>query len=227
VADETGGSGSISFQQADRSRLHLRVRAPADRRGRLRIPQQSLPPIFLRPASASRGGRPAAGRVLLSTIVVAAIVYSASSKPMVSIAGTPVTATRVLVLRDVSGSMANTGPTLARQMATALAGGIGVVEEVPTRGFGFSPAGWDDNALKPLERVLPGLDVDAVYLFSDFDNQTGGLDDSDAAGLDRLRSLLDANGIRLYLATVRLDPDPALVQVAVESGGGVVGANGP
>lgn len=164
--------------------------------------------------------------VLLSAVLVAAAVSGIDSKPAVNIAGTDLIATRVLVLRDGSGSMGGTGPTLAAQMSAAFAAGIDVVGELQTWGFGFTAAGDERNALRTLERGLPGLDVDAIYLFSDFDNQTSSLDDSDTDGYNRLQALLAADGIRLYLSTVRRDPESGLVEIAERSGGGLIRAAG-
>jgi hypothetical protein len=186
----------------------VRARIPAPHRVRLRLPD---------PARRVR-----VTRVLVVAAVAAAIVYSMDMRPTADIADTPVVASRVLVLRDTSGSMDNTGPILANQMRAALVAGIEVVASVETKGFGFSAAGDGTNALLTLTRVLPGLDVDALYLFSDYDNQTGSLDNLDADGLMRLERLLADRRIRLYLATVRHTPEPALVAAAVRSGGGVI-----
>jgi hypothetical protein len=90
----------------------------------------------------------------------------------------------------------------------------------------MSASGDATNALRTLERVVPGLEVDAIYLFSDFDNLTASLDSSDADGYARLRQLLAARRIRLYLSTVRHEPERTMIEVAAASGGGVVTAAG-
>jgi hypothetical protein len=158
--------------------------------------------------------------------VLAAAAYAGHNRPIAALGDAAVVARTVLVLRDVSGSMDGTEAALATQTQAALAAGVRVAADVRTVGFGMSPAGDPGNALRTLERVLRHVEADAVYVFSDFDNQTGSYDDADAEGLARLEALLVAERMRLYLATVRLDPDPRLVEIATASGGGVIRAAG-
>jgi hypothetical protein len=67
-------------------------------------------------------------------------------------------------------------------------------------------------------------DVDAIYLFSDFDptNEPYKSDFNDPAGYARLRDLLRQGRRRLYLGTVRLKPPEPLVRIALESGGDLI-----
>ena len=189
MADGTPGTGRGSAGSGT-SRLRLRVRAPIDERLRRRLPRVDGRTTRADAAAPGRVFRGPIGRRGLVCLAIAGMAaYGVDSKPVARIAGTEVVATRVLVLSDRSGSMGGTEETLANQKAAALAAGIGMVAELETAGFGFSPSGSEQNALRTLERALPGLDVDAVYLFSDFDNQTGSLDDSDTDGYNRLLAL--------------------------------------
>jgi hypothetical protein len=130
------------------------------------------------------------------------------------------TARNVLLLLDVSFSMGGTKATLDRQIEQMLKAGITIDARSESWGFGFNLAD-PYNALNKLEAALrTNPAVDAIYLFSDFD--PGALDYSDEAGYARLRQLLREGRRRLYLGTVRLEPDARLLQIARESRGGLI-----
>jgi hypothetical protein len=142
-----------------------------------------------------------------------------------------ISASSVLVLHDSSGSM-NTGArqqTLAAHLASLEASGVTIAGKLRITGFGISPS---HVSARPDVLIAPGAlqalsstssrGFDAVYLFSDFDVQTATVDESSVEGYRSFARLLARAGARLYLASVSVPPPPAMLVLAVDSGGGLV-----
>ena len=135
---------------------------------------------------------------------------------------TTITADRVVVLVDSSGSMAGTDQTVQSQLQQLSAAGISIVNRVPVPGFAIASA--DQYSL--LETLLQGLAAnpfpDAVYVISDF--SVGDDTANETAALERLRMALHDRGARLYWSTVRDTPPPMYHALAQDSGGDVIPA---
>lgn len=172
----------------------------------------------------------APGKRLLTAVmwIGAAVLAGLSARPpAVLVGGRPVVATRVLVVRDESGSMGAFLPALEAQIREMRLGGIRAEEEELVSGVGVSRTG-TGNLLEALERGLTGSpEADAVYVFSDFVTEMEGevlrADwRSDDEGYAHLASLLRQHGARLYLCSVDRPPPRELVRIALVSGGGEI-----
>jgi hypothetical protein len=161
--------------------------------------------------------------------------HSRFGKSTAFVQGKAFAAKNVILLVDESGSMKahyegneyfpDTEPILQKQLEQLRASGISVGERHRPLGFGFSVVGHQRNALHTLDAALQeNPTADAVYLFSDFDptNVPYEPDYSDSDGYARLRELLRKGHRRLYLGTVRKQPDRKLIQITKESGGDVI-----
>ena len=151
--------------------------------------------------------------------------HSRFGRPTAVMNGRRFTGTNVLLLVDTSGSMRGTEAILSNRTTDLQKAGITVANRSNTDGFGFSATGPANNGLHVLEQALQTHpDVDAIYLFSDFDptNEPYKSDFNDPAGYARLRDLLRQGRRRLYLGTVRLKPPEPLVRIALESGGDLI-----
>ena len=131
---------------------------------------------------------------------------------LANINATRITADRVVVLVDSSGSMAGTDQTVQSQLQQLSAAGISIVNRVPVAGFAI--ASTDQYSL--LDTLLQGLaanpSADAVYVISDF--SVGDEAANDTAAYQRLRMALHDRGARLYWSTVRDAPPPAYFVLA-------------
>ncbi len=159
--------------------------------------------------------------VLCGALVIAAGIGA----PNAVVNGVTITGSHILVVEDVSGSMASSQEELARQKARF---GSALFEGGPKMdGFGVMSTGENSNLLHVLQRELPARrGVDTVYVFSDFQPGTASWDCNDLAGLAQLRQLIRSAGVRLYLSTVNMLPSRGLLSIARESDGGLVGLAG-
>lgn len=162
--------------------------------------------------------------VLLWTTAVAVGIYSVrASTPTALVQVLTPTTKNVLVMVDASGSMKGTEEILKKQLAQVEALGV-LVERHTTRGFGVSMTG--DRRTPLLERLEATLqanpNVDAIYVVSDFSKKTPRWDESNEAGYQRLRQILQERRLRMYLGTVRDDPPRELAEIARQSGGDVI-----
>lgn len=141
--------------------------------------------------------------------------------------GVAVVGSRILLIEDVSGSMDEDGiPDELKREKEILRNAL-VPNEVQVDGFGAISSG-SDNLRTALEQSLPNNQgLDAVYFLSDFHPETKDWDCDDAAGVEEVRRLVRAAGVRLYLSSVGMLPSPGLLAVARESGGGLIGARTP
>jgi hypothetical protein len=149
--------------------------------------------------------------------------HSRFGKATAFIEGHALTARNIVLIVDKSNSMAGTEGTIQQLRERLERAGISIRAEEKSEGFGFGVAsqGAADNALHHLEAVLQqNPSADAIYLFSDFDPHSN--DSTDEAGYRRLRELLQQGHRRLYLGTVRMEPDPALLAIAKQSGGDLI-----
>ena len=172
------------------------------------------------------GTPPPATKLLLTTVLVGATIYSVRSTPTAIVGSGEVAGNSVLVLQDTSGSMGGTGVALAAQIERLRAAGIALANREQIQGFGVMRSGSSSNLLNALERTLPlNPDVDTIYVFSDYQWVSDPpVDASDPAGYQRLRQLLSDRRVRMYLATVNQPPEGELIRVATDSGGGVIEA---
>jgi hypothetical protein len=161
--------------------------------------------------------------------------HSRFGKPVALVEGKAFTAKNVILLVDTSGSMRahdednkhfpDTEPILQRQLERLQTSGISVGDRFGAQGFGFSVVGDASNGLHSLEAALQrNPNADTIYLFSDFDptNVPYPPDFSDADGYARLREVLRQGHRRLYIGTVRKQPDRELIRIARESGGDLI-----
>ena len=164
-----------------------------------------------------------AGPILWWTGIFAVAIYSLGTlTPVALINGEAVISKRLYIIRDVSGSMGGTEQRLQRLLAQLKESGV-IVDGRTADGFGVSTTGNSRNLLNQLKEGLKGdSDVDAVYVFSDFTYIDEPIDGSNDAGYQQLRQLLRDRGIRLYLGTVRAKPPKKMVDIAEQSGGGMI-----
>ncbi len=225
---------------------------------RMKIPnrgsrgENSRPPGPGKPASGSQWLTGATkGTALLWSAIAVIAVYVVRAPRTAVIAGVPVTARDVLVIRDVSGSMEGTKEKLAKQLEQLRQAHIPTSREVRVSGFGVSKTGCRSNLLKTVEaavgeqpepvdprhlafcdsveayfklqkQVVKPSSLDAVYVFSDFQVVDDPIDGSDPAGYQRLQELLRRHAVRIYLSTVRNAPDEEFVRIANASGGKLI-----
>ncbi len=153
-----------------------------------------------------------------------AYVFAERHGPSTVAYGQAFTGKNVIVLEDTSGSMgAAERIRLAALLNQLKAAGIRINATSETKGAGFWAAGAEVNSLKSLERALrTNPTADTIFVFSDFKHDTAEWDDHDEAGFQRLRELLAQRNRRLYLGTVNRPPDPELIGIATNSGGGLL-----
>jgi len=145
----------------------------------------------------------------------------------VRVNGDSVEGHRILLLRDDSESMNQHDSELQKQKAALSSV---VVREVTMKGFGVITYGTYSNLnlLATATRELADAnEFDTVYVLSDFEPYTFGVDCDDRAGLLAFRSLLHGHRLRLYLSTVSMRPTEGLLEIANESGGGLIGLGSP
>ena len=164
-----------------------------------------------------------AGPILGWTGLFAVAVYSLGTlTPVALFNREAVISKRLYIIRDVSGSMGGTEQRLQRLLEHLKESGV-IVDRRTADGFGVSTTGNSRNLLNQLKEGLKGdSDVDAVYVFSDFTYIDEPIDGSNDAGYQQLRQLLRDRGIRLYLGTVRAQPPKKMVDIAEQSGGGMI-----
>jgi hypothetical protein len=159
----------------------------------------------------------------VAVVALGAYVVLVKSAPRLN--GAPIAGSRILMVQDDSSSLGLVTDEVSRQISilrNSLDPQISKVE-----GFGTLSTG-RDNLRTVLEEKLPQMrGFDAVYVVSDFYPTDRGVDCDDAAGLERVRELIRHSGVRLYLSTVRMMPSPALLAIARESGGGLIGVQSP
>jgi hypothetical protein len=163
-------------------------------------------------------------------VLIAAILYFAVYRvPGVEIEGTVVQARRVSIVVDISGSMKlnNKQTTLYEHLQALQAADIVVVSRTDTYGFGVSsnwqPDGQYTNLLQSIESIVTsGSDADALFFFSDFYITGDWFDLSDQQGYEQLRQLLRKHPRRLYLDSVEESPSKELIDIANQSGGGLI-----
>ena len=162
-------------------------------------------------------------KILASAAVVAAVFYAIDPFTPKADVGEIVKAKKLLVMKDRSGSMSGTEAKLAALSAIFEGSNMKLVID-SARGFGVSTDGDPDNLLYELQDGLKANpDVDAVYVFSDFErNFEYRVDGDNAAGYQKLRELLDTYQLRLYLGTVKYPPRKEMIEIAVASGGGMI-----
>ena len=160
-------------------------------------------------------------KLAMAGAAAAILIYTFSSPRTAVIGDTPVVARNIIAMVDTSGSMKGRETERDAQLLALERSGM-VVGRHAIGGAGVSSVGAGTNLLKQLLPVLQArTEVDALYVFSDFtviDDQ----DTNDEAGLQRLRGELKKRGLKLYLSTVNQKPAKELIEIAVESGGGVI-----
>ena len=163
-------------------------------------------------------------KMLVWAVVAIAIFYVVGHiTPIVEIDGLVVRAKSVLVMKDRSGSMSGTEEKLDALIAIFKDSNINVVID-SARGFGVSTDGDSDNLLYELQDALKAnSDIDAVYVFSDFNkNFEYSVDGDNPDGYQKLRKLLDTYQLRLYLGTVTDPPRKEMIEIAIASGGNMI-----
>lgn len=147
------------------------------------------------------------------------------------VAGQEFRARKVLLLVDESGSMNKWQAPLAAHLAQLDTAGIEISHRVPMMGGGVGATGANKrelgrNLLFSLESGLKdGPQVDAIYVFSDFEPSSQvEWTDSDAGGYRRLHELVKNAGLRLYVGSVGEPPSGQLTRIATDSRGGVIQA---
>jgi hypothetical protein len=161
--------------------------------------------------------------LFVAGVAILAYVFLAQSAPHVH--GVPVVGSRILLVLDSSGSMGSESAEVNRQIATlrnSLSPNVSTVD-----GFGTISTGADNLRTALEQRLSQPRTFDAVYVLSDFYPIDKPIDCDDAAGLERVRQLVRSSGVRVYLSTVRMMPSPALLALARESGGGLIGVQLP
>lgn len=161
--------------------------------------------------------------LLAWTAAAAIAVYSVGTLNTIALMNIEaIRSKNLLVIRDVSGSMKGTEKKLQGQIARLKDSGV-LVDELTADGFGVSTAGNSRNLLNRLKEGLrANLNVDAVYVFSDFTYIDEPIDGNNEAGYQQLRELLTGRKLRLYLGTVRDQPSDELIAIAWGSGGGMI-----
>ena len=192
-------------------RVRIRIDGSTDTTSRLRI-KQMVDRAGAAGSAASRGtvAGGVSAKALLVVLAVAGVVYSNSSasKPAVLVDGKVLQGDRVLVLRDVSGSMGNLQGRLESRVAELQAAGLTIDLVADVGGSSV------DSFVVSLGQVLPDLpQVDTVYFFADFE------DPGSAELYNQLRRLLDGRGLKLYIATVNFEPAREWVEIVGASGG--------
>jgi hypothetical protein len=122
---------------------------------------------------------------------------------------------RVLLIQDTSGSMTQYEGIVKDRLAALRAAGM--YSEVACR---LSNTEFPDF-VDCVERLARREDADGVYVFADFDW------DWTEDGLRRVKQAVESTGMRVYLETVSLEPNPKLMRVAEQSGGGVIHTTRP
>jgi len=161
--------------------------------------------------------------LFVAGVAILAYVFLAQSAPRVH--GVSVVGSRILLVQDKSGSMDEETTEVNRQIAILrhfLDPNISAIE-----GFGTISTGSDNLRTALEERLSQSRSFDAVYVLSDFYPIDKPIDCDDAAGLERVRQLVHDSGVRLYLSTVRMQPSQALLDIARQSGGGLIGVRAP
>ena len=159
---------------------------------------------------------------LLPTIF-AAFISIATGTPSAAIPGGIVSGQRFAIIEDASGSMSDRQDELARQIAVLQRAGIDT-ESRKIDGFGVSRTDIDNSLLQAIsaELVDEGSNPDTIYAFSDFRETTDDFWRSDPRGYATLRTLLEENDVQLYVYTVAILPPAKLIEVASDSGGGLI-----
>ena len=142
----------------------------------------------------------------------------------VMVEGKLVTAKKIIVLVDTSNSMSEPPrPTKLNQLINSFNIAGMSAERVDVEGFGFGKTLIVPDYPSELELALVSRpDADAIFVFSDFDDQDAQFDQKVAPAYARLRDLLQQRRRRIYLGTVNTNPPAALVRIAREFGGDVV-----
>jgi hypothetical protein len=158
-------------------------------------------------------------------LVLPRIAAIFSARPRAVIHGEVFSGKRVVLVRDVSGSMKEPAveDNLKKQVENLKAAGMTLYETPGAYGFGVSSANTSNNLLRQIEdatREHP--DLDTIYAFSDFELTRDAYWQSDPAGYERLARLLAERGVRLYLGTVKFRPPEELAQIARGSGGSLI-----
>ena len=161
--------------------------------------------------------------LFVAGVAVLAYVFLAQTAPRVH--GVAIVGHRILLILDNRRSMSAEGAEVDRQISTLRTSLSAHVFTV--NGFGAISTG-SDNLRAVLEQKLSQPHTyDAVYVLSDFNPIDKPTDCDDAAGLERVRQLVRSSGVRMYLSTVRTMPSAALLSIARESGGGLIGVQSP
>ncbi len=161
--------------------------------------------------------------LFVAGVAVLAYVFLAQTAPRVH--GVAVIGSRILLVLDNSGSMGSESTEVNRQIATlrnSLSPNVATVN-----GFGTISTGSDNLRTALEQRLSQSRAFDAIYVLSDFYPIDKPIDCDDAAGLARVRQLVRGSGVRVYLSTVRMMPSPALLAIARDSGGGLIGVQSP
>jgi len=161
--------------------------------------------------------------LLVAGVAVLAYVFLAQTAPRVH--GVAVVGHRILLVLDNRSSMSAQSAEVNRQIAALRASLSASVFTV--NGFGTHSSGSDNLRAVLEQKLAQPRTFDAVYVLSDFNPIDKPTDCDDAAGLDRVRQLVRSSGVRFYLSTVRTMPPPALLAIARESGGGLIGVQSP
>jgi len=161
--------------------------------------------------------------VIVAMVALLAYLLLAQSAPRVH--GVAVVGHRILLVLDGRIAMSRDSAEVNRQIAalrTSLSPKTATI-----KGFGTHSGGLDNLRTALEQRLAQSRAYDAVYVLSDFYPTDKPSDCDDAAGLDRVRQLVRSSGVRVYLSTVHMMPPPALVALARESGGGLIGVPRP
>lgn len=194
--------------------VRLRIDGSTDPASRLRLKRELDRAGSAGSAPSSGGlGSAVSGKALLVVMAVAGVVYLNSNdrKPAFLLDEKPFRGERVVVVRDVSVSMIDFKDRLESRIRELRAGGVGIDLVADLGGSSV------DLLVDSLGQMLPNLPhVDTVYFFADF-KDTGSPE-----RYHQLRRLLDSRELRLYIATVNLEPAREWVEIARESGGDVM-----
>ena len=153
-------------------------------------------------------------------LAAAASIYSVSSTHSAEVHGTVVRANHVVVLRDESGSMSGTESKVATQYERLRAAGISIDEEIGTNGFAISFVS-DYSVINALNIALSKRNPpDTLYIVTDFNGSDDSANQPEA--LAYMKEKL--HGHRLYWAAVTNLPPPGYLQLALETGGGLIDA---
>jgi hypothetical protein len=166
----------------------------------------------------SFGSQRAARALLIKLFFIGVVVWGISrlvSEP--SLAGDEqiVHGGRILLIQDTSGSMTEYEGVVEKRMEALRAAGM--YSEVACQ---LSNTEFPDF-VDCVEQLAREEDIDGLYVFADFD--WSWTDD----GLRRVEQAVEPTGMRLYLETISLEPNPELVKLAERSGGGVIHTPNP